>query len=199
MIKELCHGTYLAVRNAAQVTVFAVGSHPTTGYNVYFEPIRMPNAYALFHERPQGIVGQMVTPFAVYTSYHHAGELKSVMVTDAAGGHEVPVVAAAKEELEVAHGGGGFPGPFKSALIEGGAAHPEDTGAMLVTSAPGVGYSNGFSFEEALKNAIADAQRHLSGPHIPDLLLKVEVTSIGAQIGGFAGLHALVVQVIASF
>jgi len=198
MIKELCHGTYLSVQHATQVTIFAVGSHPTTGYNVYFEPYRMPNTYALIHERPQGIVGQMVTPFAVHTSYYHAGELKSVRVIDATGNHEVPVVAVAQEQLEVAHGGGGLPGPFKLPLIEGETALREDARAMVLTSAPGIGYSSGFSFEEALKNAITDAQHHLPGPHIPDLPLKIEVTSIGAEIGGFGGVHVLVVHVIAS-
>jgi hypothetical protein len=96
MDKELCHGTYSATQHAGQVTIFAVGSHLTTGYNVYFEPIKMPNTYELFHEKPNSIAGQMVTPFAVYTSYYHAGELKSVHVIDAAGSHEVPVVAVAE-------------------------------------------------------------------------------------------------------
>ena len=96
MTKELCHGTYSAAQHAGQVTVFAVGSHPTTGYHVYFEPLKMPNAYQLFHEKPQSIAGQMVTPFAVQTSYAHAGHLKSVLVIDAAGNHEVSVVAAAE-------------------------------------------------------------------------------------------------------
>jgi hypothetical protein len=77
MIKELCHGTYFAAQHAGQVTIFAIGSHPTTRYNVYFEPYRIPNTYALIHERPQGIVGQLVTPFAVNTSYYHAGSLSS--------------------------------------------------------------------------------------------------------------------------
>jgi hypothetical protein len=197
MIKELCHGTYVATQHAGQITIFAVGSHPTTGYKVYFEPYRMPNTYGLIHERPQGIVGQMVTPFAVHTSYYHAGELKSVLVIDATGKHEIPVVAAAEKQLEVAHGGGGLPGPFRLPTIEGEAAHHEDFRSMVVPRAPGIGYSGKFSFEEALQNAISDAQRHLPVPHIPDLLLQVEVTSIGAEIGGFAGLHVLVVHVIA--
>jgi hypothetical protein len=96
MTKELCHGNYSATQHAGRVTVFAVGSHPTTGYKVYFEPVRMQNAYELYHERQDGSVGNIVTHFAVQTSYDHAGDLKSVLVTDATGGHEVPVVAAAE-------------------------------------------------------------------------------------------------------
>jgi hypothetical protein len=195
MIKELCHGTYFAVQHGSQITIFAIGSHPTTGYQVFFEPYRMPNTYALFHERPQGIVGQLVTPFAVHTSYYHPGELKAVLVIDAAGKHEVPVKPITEKELEVAHGGGGMPTPFGFPLIEGDTPHHESSTALSAV-APGIGFSNKFSFEEAFQNAIADARTHL--PHTPDVLLKVEVGLIGAEIGGFAGLHQLVVHVIAS-
>jgi hypothetical protein len=197
MVKELCHGTYFAMQVRGHVYVFAVGLHPTTGYKVYFEPYKMPNTYALIHERPQGIVGQLVTPFTVYTSYYRAGEIKSVLVIDATGKHEVPVVVVTELQLEVAHGGGGFPGPFKLPLIEGESAYLEDDRAMVVPSAVGTGYSSGFSFEEALNNAITDGRNHLGFPN-PDLPVKIEVTSIGAEMGGFGGMHALVVQVIAS-
>jgi hypothetical protein len=199
MIKELCHGTYVATQFGELITVFAVGLHPTTGYNVYFEPYRMPNAYALIHERPQGIVGQLVTPFSVHTSYGHVGELKSVLIIDAVGRHDVPVTLVTKRELEVAEGGGGFPGPFKLPPIDGEAAHYEADLSTAVSNATGTGYSSGFSFEEALQNAISDARRHLPGPHIPDVPLKIEVTSMGAEIGGFGGLHVLIVHVIAGF
>jgi hypothetical protein len=120
-----------------------------------------------------------------------------VLVIDAIGKREVPVVAVAERQLEISHGRGGLPGPFRLPPIDGETAHTENARAMVVTIATGVGYSSRFSFEEALKNAITDAQRHLSS-HIPDLLLKIEVISVGAEMGGFGGVHVLVVQVIAS-
>jgi len=192
MIKELCQGTYSATQHDKQITIFAIGSHPTTGYVVYFEPYKMQNTYGLFHERPQGIVGQMVTPFAVHTSYYHAGELKSVTVIDATGRHDVPVIAVPEKQLAVAHGGGGIPSPFGVSASEG----DKSASAPALATATGTGSSTKFSFEEALQNAIADARHHL--PYVPDLRLKIEVTSIRAEVGGLIGLQTLVVQVIAS-
>lgn len=91
MQKELCRGTYRAEQAHGQVTVFATGQHPTGGYKVSFEPIKMPNAYKLYHERPEGIVNQMVTPFDVNTTYTAHKKVATVSVTDADGGHKVPV------------------------------------------------------------------------------------------------------------
>ena len=199
MIKELCHGAYSATQFGDVITVFAVGLHPTTGYRVYFEPYRMPNTFALVHERPQGIVGQLMTPFAVHISNRHVGEIKSVLVVDAVGKHDVPVEPGTKSILEVAHGGGGFPGPFKLPRIEGEATDHDVELSTISPTVTGIGYSSGFSFKEALQNAISDARSHMPGPHNPDVPLKIEVTSLGAESGAFGGLDVLVIHVIASF
>jgi hypothetical protein len=58
------------------------------------------------------------------------------------------------------------------------------------------GYSDAFSFEEAVRDAIAQ----LPKAQLPaDYLLNVTVDSIGAQIGGFAGLSRLKVTVSTTY
>jgi len=98
MQKELCRGTYRAEQAHGEVTIFAAGQHPTGGYKVYFEPVRMQNAYELYHERPEGVVNQMVTPFNVNTTYTAHKKVETVSVTDADGGHQVPVEQVADKQ-----------------------------------------------------------------------------------------------------
>jgi hypothetical protein len=199
MIKQLCHGTYTATQFGGLVTIFAVGSHPTTGYKVYFQPYRVPNTYALIHKRPQGIVAEHITPFAVSTSYFSARKVDSVLVIDALGKHQVPVVAVTDAEMQSDHGGGNSPGPFVLPPVDGEAGQDQGSQTAPITCATGVGRSSTFSFEEALDNAIADGRKNLPVFPNPDIPLNVEVTSVAAEIGGFAGLHLLVVEVIVSF
>ncbi len=199
MRKELCRGTYNVEQVPGQVIVHATGVHPTTGYKVYFEPYKMPNAFALIHERPEGFVGEMVTPFAVSISYFARDKVKSVLVVDADGRHNVPVEQVPDTHL-VAKGPGDSPGPFTlPSLDKEGSAAPElDARELVVRRAEGVGFSNTFSFQEALEGAISDAASKLPPSTVADQLIKVEVVSMGAEIGGIAGLHRLSIHVIAS-
>lgn len=57
----------------------------------------------------------------------------------------------------------------------------------------GIGYSNKYNLEEAIKNAIQDFGT--VQPHEPDQLTKVTVVEIGAEIGGIAGFDRLFVKI----
>lgn len=96
---ELCAAQYWAVQAPKEVLIFAAGVHPTPGYRTFFQqsPIDVyPPEYRLMHLKPTGpVVIQLVTPFTQNTSFPAAGTVKRVIVHDAKGKHEVPVVQLA--------------------------------------------------------------------------------------------------------
>jgi hypothetical protein len=96
--KELCRAAYHAAQASDQVTIFATGEHPTGGYVVKFEqsPIAVfPPQFILYHWRP-GIATQVITPFAVETSFRSTAPVEKVVVRDADGPHDV--IVSQKEE-----------------------------------------------------------------------------------------------------
>ena len=99
-IDELCdeegNVQYEAVRRQGEVLITARGEHRTGGYEVRFQdtPIAVfPPEFELRHRRPTGIVPQVITPFEVSTRFPAADTVQRVVVHDAQGKQEVPVVA----------------------------------------------------------------------------------------------------------
>lgn len=90
----LCRGSYRAEQAPGMVIVHATGFHPTSGHQAFFEhlpTIVPPPMLQLWHTKPTGIVLEVVTPFAITTTFPSRERLKQVTVIDAAGEHAVPV------------------------------------------------------------------------------------------------------------
>src|SRR4030095_733582 len=69
---ELCNeagdAKYAAVWQKGEVTLTASGSHATAGYRVFFEQSMLmiyPPEFSLKHQRPTGMVAQVITPVSV--------------------------------------------------------------------------------------------------------------------------------------
>jgi hypothetical protein len=93
-ILELCAGTYRAQKVPGSVVIFADGVHPTTGFRTFWHrdtPDVFPPTFSLWHIRPDGVVLQVLTPFAVSTSFQTTQELARVRVHDVNGAHLVEV------------------------------------------------------------------------------------------------------------
>ena len=86
--------TYTAVQQAGEVTVTASGESPTAGYEVklFQSPLRIwPPQWMLGHRKPEGMVAQVITPFEVTASFKAREPVTRVIISDAAGKHEVNV------------------------------------------------------------------------------------------------------------
>jgi hypothetical protein len=91
---EPCAAAYRAQQVPGAVLIFADGIHPTSGYVTFFEqsPLDIfPPEFLLWHVRPTGFVLEVLTPFTEHTMFKAAEEIKTVVVHDANGRHEVPV------------------------------------------------------------------------------------------------------------
>lgn len=102
---EACEANYRAEQVPGAVIVFATGSHPTAGYRVLFEqtPLAVfPPELALWHVRPTGIVLQVISPFSEHLTFPAHERVRSVVVHDATGRHEVPVEQVPDMNLSVA-------------------------------------------------------------------------------------------------
>ena len=197
MSKQLCYGQYRAEQVGEIVTLFATGFHLTTGFKTYFEPLRMLNTYALYHDTPGGFAGQMVTPFSVHIQYHSKHTIETVNIIDAKGSHTVKVEHTSAETLAADAKAGSDTLPQGVAEeISRTAAAAEDPRTAVIRRWEATGYSDTFSVEDALKEAINSLPA--SPPPHPDAILNVQVTSIGAEMGGYAGFHRLVVHIVAS-
>ena len=78
-----------------QVVIKARGESPTAGYEVKLiqSPLRIwPPQWMLARKAPEGAVAQVITPFEVTASFSSGPDtVKTVVVTDAGGRHEVTV------------------------------------------------------------------------------------------------------------
>jgi len=91
---ELCSGNYYAEQVPGSVIIHALGRHMTGGYHVFFEQSLItvfPPEFSLWHVKPQGLVTQVIRPFAVHTNFPATAGVAKVAVHDANGKHEVPV------------------------------------------------------------------------------------------------------------
>jgi hypothetical protein len=95
---ELCNEAgdvkYAAVWQKGEVTLTASGSHPTAGYRVFFEQSMLmiyPPEFSLKHQRPTGMVAQVITPFSVQTSFKAEEKPQAITVHDAKGRNRVVV------------------------------------------------------------------------------------------------------------
>jgi len=91
--------TYSAAQKSGEVTITARVENPTAGYEVKLvqSPLRIwPPQWMLARKRPEGAAAQVITPFEVSATFKSDDPVKSVIVGDAAGRHEVPVEQAGK-------------------------------------------------------------------------------------------------------
>jgi hypothetical protein len=87
-------GEYSAIQRAGEVTIRARGENPTGGWEMKLaqSPLRIwPPQWMLASKKPDGIATQAFTPFDVSTSFKSDQPVKQIVVTDAAGRHEVAV------------------------------------------------------------------------------------------------------------
>jgi hypothetical protein len=97
-VTELCNeagdAKYEAVWEKGKVTLRATGKHNTAGYRVFFEPSMLaiyPPEFSLKHQRPTGVVAQVITPFSVQTSFKAQEKPQAITVHDAKGRNQVVV------------------------------------------------------------------------------------------------------------
>lgn len=91
---ELGYGTYTAEQVDGTVIVHATGDTPSAGYRVWLQKSMIaiyPPEFALCWEPPGGLAADMMTPFIVHISFPADEDVKSVIVRDANGVHDVPV------------------------------------------------------------------------------------------------------------
>lgn len=104
---ELCSAEYSATLvpvpdGMSLISIFAQGSHPTSGYEVIFHksPLEVyPPEFSLWHLKPTGQSQDVVTPFAKVTSFEAHGMVTRVRITDAAGVHEVPITGVGQAAM----------------------------------------------------------------------------------------------------
>ena len=85
---------YTASQTPGDVTLVARGQHPTAGYQTMLAPSLLriwPPQYLLIRKKPDGSAAQVMTPFEVSVTFKAKDLVKTVIVTDAAGQHEVKV------------------------------------------------------------------------------------------------------------
>ena len=91
--KRLGKGSYKAYQFGQRVTVVASGMRPNLQTIVTLEVLPMeifPPEYGLFFTDPD-IVSPALFPFHVEAHFHSEQGIRSVVVYDAAGRHDVPV------------------------------------------------------------------------------------------------------------
>jgi hypothetical protein len=101
---ELCLAEYSATEFAHDsagkhfnlISVTAKGFHNTTGYIEFFTRLpsidpASPPQLILWHIKPTGFVGQVVTPFSVSIDFQDERSHKQVLVLDHQGEHKIDV------------------------------------------------------------------------------------------------------------
>jgi hypothetical protein len=86
--------TFSASQSGGQVTVRAGGENPTAGYVTKLtpSPLRIwPPQYLLVRHPPDGMAAQVITPYTVSANFNSTDRVATIIVTDAAGKHEVKV------------------------------------------------------------------------------------------------------------
>ena len=85
---------YTASQTPGDVTVVARGEHPTGGYETKLveSPLKIwPPQYLLVCKKPDGPATQVISAFEVKATFKTKELVKKVVVSDAAGKHEVKV------------------------------------------------------------------------------------------------------------
>lgn len=112
MAKQLCRGRYQASHVPGAILIVATGWHPTSGYEVWFEPERAPFHVAIYHEAPE-VGADVLTAFTIATTISDpTNAVQIVWVHDASGVHAVKVEPA----FDLVACGGDMPVP----LVTGG-------------------------------------------------------------------------------
>ena len=94
MAEELCKAIYVAQQIAGEVIIIAFGRHGVAGYEVRFQdtPIAVfPPEFRLVHTAPSGPTAQVETEFVVFKTFPSFKPIKTVVVHDADGKHDVKV------------------------------------------------------------------------------------------------------------
>jgi hypothetical protein len=85
---------YAASQTPGDVTIVARGKHPTGGYETKLveSPLKIwPPQYLLVCKKPDGPATQVISPFEAKATFKAKEPVKKVVVSDAAGKHEVKV------------------------------------------------------------------------------------------------------------
>jgi hypothetical protein len=85
---------YVASQTSGEVIIKAMGENPSGGYEtkLVMSMLRIwPPQYMLARKKPDGMATAVMTPFEVSASFKATDPIPQVIVTDAAGRHEVKV------------------------------------------------------------------------------------------------------------
>jgi hypothetical protein len=86
--------TYSASQTPGDVIVRANGEFPASNYEakLFTSPLRIwPPQYLLARRKTGDIGAAVITPFEAVESFKAKDVVRTIKVTDAGGGHEVPV------------------------------------------------------------------------------------------------------------
>lgn len=95
------HARYKAYQFDESVVLVAFGTHPTAGFQAKFRqlPIEIyPPQFEFVEQKPDGIVAQVITPFAEVAHFQASDKIKSVVVQDAKGKQTIDVVQEDTED-----------------------------------------------------------------------------------------------------
>ena len=85
---------FVASQASGEVIIKAMGENPTAGYEtkLVMSMLRIwPPQYMLARKKPDGMAAQVISPFEVSASFKTTDPIATVIVTDAAGRHEIKV------------------------------------------------------------------------------------------------------------
>lgn len=148
------------------------GSFPESCWEVRIEESRLtvwPPEFILTRCRTGDVCPQVITPFHATEYFRLGTRPDQVFIHDENGRREIPMEDILTQTL-------------REAIDVDDAQYDE-----------AVGLSARFSFDEALRDAIAKLPE--SSPSHPDELVTITVEDIGVWFGGIAGLHHLYVRV----
>lgn len=92
---------YRAEQSSGKVMIHVEGEFPTAGWNVVFERLAtevFPPQFRLVGYRPTGKIAKVVTPLQAWSFFSADKLIERVVVHDAKGEHEIPVVQVDKKK-----------------------------------------------------------------------------------------------------
>lgn len=102
--RQLCGEAvaYKAFQRGNRIMIFVSGWHGTAGYDVALNQKQIevfPPQFALTDLKPPGPAAQVITPFAVTTSFISMEQIEEVIVHDAKGSHKIKVQQSKTGEI----------------------------------------------------------------------------------------------------
>jgi hypothetical protein len=170
--------------------LWITGKAPNPGYKVDLDQslldVEPPSFVARWRQLP-GVWPRVITPYSYRETFEIGDRRDQVVLHHADGSLTVDVSEYAPDQAPQL-GDESAPSDVSSSISN--AMDPLSGGVLPVGEA--VGYSNAWDLGEALREAVRGLPPRR---RIPDYLMRCEVISIGAEVGGIAGWRRVFVRV----